>query len=120
MVYEGLVDDAVAALGLVLRRRIVFVNGHYLHIPEGEFSLIVTAGKHPVKRCRSYSRSYSKAEQAVFLRLYCCNYRVCDFVSCRMGIREDVGPDFLVCVKYACGKVLFNETAFIGEGKMLD
>ncbi len=113
LVQQALVQTVVAALGTTGRRRIIFIDGDYLHVLERDFTGLVAAGQFIVQGHGSGSCGESQTEQTVFVCLDSVTDNVGNGVGSRAGFRINVGPDFLVGVENSSRQVLVDEPAFV-------
>jgi hypothetical protein len=110
----------VSALELVLRRRVILVDGEYLDVAERHLSGIAALRQLLVKGCGGGTRSEPETILVSFVAVtYGIYHEVGEGMRRLAGLGIDVRPDFLVVVQDAGGKILLYQAAFVREGEML-
>ena len=113
LVQQGFVETVVTALGTACRGRIILVDGDNLHILERNLALFKATGKLVIQGFGGRAGGQAQTEQAVLVGVDGIYDVVGNSKRGRVGIRIDIGPDFLIRVENSRRQVLVDEPAFI-------
>ena len=119
LVEQGLVQLVVAALGSLRIGRVVFIDGNDFDVLERDFAGFVAAGQLVVKGQGRPACAQAQAVETAFRLVDGFDDDVGHGVGGRMGVVVDVCPDFFVGVENAFRQVFFDETALVGQRKMI-